>query len=145
MKKKYLASSKDRKDWLDFTKNIGDISPKSEDSLKVKTDIIKVPKLDLHGFTLKESNQKVKKFILECFNFGYKKILIVTGKGSRSKSYDNPYVSEKLSILRHYVPEFIRNEEVLSNRVIKISKAGINDGGEGAINIFLKDNKKFTE
>ena len=145
MKKKYLASSKDRKDWLDFTKNIGDISPKSEDSLKVKTDIIKVPKLDLHGFTLKESNQKVKKFILECFNFGYKKILIVTGKGSRSKSYDNPYVSEKLSILRHSVPEFIRNEEVLSNRVIKISKAGINDGGEGAINIFLKDNKKFTE
>ncbi len=145
MKKKYLASSKDRKDWLDFTKNIGDISPKSEDSLKVKTDIIKVPKLDLHGFTLKESNQKVKKFILECFNFGYKKLLIVTGKGSRSKSYDNPYVSEKLSILRHSVPEFIRNEEVLSNRVIKISKAGINDGGEGAINIFLKDNKKFTE
>ena len=121
MKKKYLASSKDRKDWLDFTKNIGDISPKSEDSLKVKTDIIKVPKLDLHGFTLKESNQKVKKFILECFNFGYKKLLIVTGKGSRSKSYDNPYVSEKLSILRHSVPEFIRNEEVLSNRVIKIS------------------------
>jgi len=145
VKKKYLASSKDRKDWLDFTKNIGDISPKSEDSLKVKTDIIKVPKLDLHGFTLKESNQKVKKFILECFNFGYKKLLIVTGKGSRSKSYDNPYVSEKLSILRHSVPEFIRNEEVLSNRVIKISKAGINDGGEGAINIFLKDNKKFTE
>ena len=145
MKKKYLASSKDRKDWLDFTKNIGDISPKSEDSLKVKTDIIKVPKLDLHGFTLKESNQKVKKFILECFNFGYKKILIVTGKGSRSKSYDNPYVSEKLSILRHSVPEFIRNEEVLSNRVIKISKAAIYDGGEGAINIFLKDNKKFTE
>ena len=145
MKKKYLASSKDRKDWLDFTKNIGDISPKSEDSLKVKTDIIKVPKLDLHGFTLKESNQKVKKFILECFNFGYKKLLIVTGKGSRSKSYDDPYVSEKLSILRHSVPEFIRNEEVLSNRVIKISKAGINDGGEGAINIFLKDNKKFTE
>ena len=145
MKKKYLASSKDKKDWLEFIENVGNISPKSEDILNTKTDIIKVPKLDLHGFTLKESNQKVKKFILECFNLGFKKILIVTGKGSRSKSYNNPYTSEKLSILRYSIPEFIRNEEGLSNIIIKISKAKINDGGEGAIYIFLKNKKKFIE
>ena len=145
MKKKYLVSSKDKKDWLEFIENVGNISPKSEDILNTKTDIIKVPKLDLHGFTLKESNQKVKKFILECFNLGFKKILIVTGKGSRSKSYNNPYTSEKLSILRYSIPEFIRNEEGLSNIIIKISKAKINDGGEGAIYIFLKNKKKFIE
>ena len=145
MKKKYLASSKDKKDWIEFIENVGNISPKSEDILNTKTDIIKVPKLDLHGFTLKESNQKVKKFILECFNLGFKKILIVTGKGSRSKSHNNPYTSEKLSILRYSVPEFIRNEEGLSNIIIKISKAKINDGGEGAIYIFLKNKKKFIE
>ena len=28
MKKKYFFSSKDKKSWLDFTKNIGNISPK---------------------------------------------------------------------------------------------------------------------
>ena len=145
MKKKYLASSKDKKDWLDFVKNIGDISPKSEDLIKKKTDITRVPKLDLHGFSLKESNQKVKKFIIECFSYGYKKILIVTGKGNRSKSYNNPYVSDKLSKLRYSVPEFIRNDEGLSNKIIKISKAKISDGGEGSIYIFLKYNKKFTE
>ena len=145
MKKKYLVSSKDKKDWLEFIENVGNISPKSEDILNINTDTIKVPKLDLHGFTLKESNQKVKKFILECFNLGFKKILIVTGKGSRSKSYDNPYTSEKLSILRYSIPEFIRNEEGLSNIIIKISKAKINDGGEGAIYIFLKNKKNFTE
>ena len=143
MNKKKYPTEKDKKDWADFTKNIGDISPKSEDSLKVKTDIIKVPKLDLHGFTLKESNQKVKKFILECFNFGYKKLLIVTGKGSRSKSYDNPYVSEKLSVLRYSVPEFIKNDENLNNKIIRITQADIEDGGEGAIYIFLKNNNKF--
>jgi len=145
VKKKYLASSKDRNDWLDFIKNIGNISPKLEDFSKINTDKIKVPKLDLHGFSLKESNQKVKKFITESFNLGYKKLIIVTGKGSRSKSYDNPYVSEKLSMLRYSVPEFIRNNEGLSDKIVRISKAEINDGGEGAIYVFLKDNKKFKE
>tara|TARA_B100001996_G_scaffold149631_1_gene113867 strand:+ start:323 stop:760 length:438 start_codon:yes stop_codon:yes gene_type:complete len=145
VKKKYLASSKDKKDWLDFIKNIGNISPKSEDFSNIRADLIKVPKLDLHGFSLKESNQKVKKFITDCFNHGHKKLLIVTGKGSRSKSYDNPYVSEKLSILRYSVPAFVRTDENLSNKIIRISKAKINDGGDGAIYIFLKDNKKFKE
>jgi len=53
----------------------------------------------LHGSSLTESNEMVKKFINECFNRGYKKLLIVTGRGLRSKSYNNPYVSEKLIIL----------------------------------------------
>ena len=34
MKKKYGASSKDKEDWIDFTKNIGNIGPKEEDLLK---------------------------------------------------------------------------------------------------------------
>ena len=69
----------------------------------------------------------------------------MTGKGSRSKSYDNPYVSEKLSMLRYSVPEFIRDNEGLSDKIVRISKAEINDGGEGAIYVFLKGNKKFKE
>jgi DNA-nicking Smr family endonuclease len=87
----------------------------------------------------------VKKFINESFNRGYKKLLIVTGKGLRSKSYDNPYVSEKLSVLKYSVPEFIKNDENLNNKISRISKAEIKDGGEGAIYIFLKNNKKITK
>ncbi len=107
MKKKYIASSKDKKDWLDFTKQIGNISPKENDLSQENIEIKKVLKLDLHGSSLTESNEMVKKFINECFNRGYKKLLIVTGRGLRSKSYDNPYVSEKLSVLKYSVPEFI--------------------------------------
>jgi len=92
-----------------------------------------------------ESNEMVKKFINECFNRGYKKLLIVTGKGIRSKSYDNPYVSEKLSVLKYSVPEFIKNDENLNTKISRISKAEIKDGGEGAIYIFLKNNKKITK
>jgi DNA-nicking Smr family endonuclease len=143
VKKKCVASSKDKKDWLDFTNQIGNIGPKENDFLQENIEIKKVPKLDLHGSSLTKSNESVKKFINESFNRGYKKLLIVTGKGLRSKSYDNPYISEKLSVLRYSVPEFIKNDENLNNKISRILEAEIKDGGEGAIYIFLKNNKKF--
>ena len=145
MKKKYPVPSKDKQDWINFVKQIENISPKEDDFLQENTGISKVPKLDLHGFSLIKSNNIVKKFIVKSFNFGYRKLIVVTGKGLRSNSYDNPYVSEKLSVLKYSVPEFIKNDESLNNKISKISKADIVDGGEGAIYIFLKDNKKFTE
>ena len=145
MKKKYVVSSKNKKDWIDFTKQIGNINPKESDFFQDGAEINKVPKLDLHGFSLSQSNKMVKKFIINSFNRGYKKLLIITGKGLRSKSYNNTYVSEKLSVLRYAVPEFINNDESLNNKVRKISIADIKNGGEGAIYIFLKSNKKFTK
>ena len=144
MKKKYIASFKDKKDWIAFTKQIGDISAKEVDLLQHNVKENKVPKLDLHGFSLTESNKIVKKFIIESFNYGYRKLKIVTGKGTRSRSYDNPYISEKLSVLKHSVPEFINSDENLNNKIVKIKNANLRDGGEGAIYIFLKSNKKFT-
>ena len=139
MKKKFVVSSEDKKDWMLFTKQIGDISPKKTDLFKQITATNKVRKLDLHGFSLIEANKIVKQFIIESFNNGYKKILVVTGKGSRSKSYDNPYLSEKLSVLKYAVPEYINNDENLINKIRKISQADLKDGGEGAIYIFLKN------
>ena len=145
MKKKYTVSSKEKKDWIDFTKQIGNINPKEVDFLQKKAAISQIRKLDLHGYSISESNKIVKKFIVESFDYGYKKLLIVTGKGSRSKSYDNPYVSEKFSVLKHSVPEFIKNDENLNKKIIRILKADRKDGGEGAIYIFLKNNKKLQD
>ena len=139
MKKKYTASSIDKKDWIDFTKQIGNIKPKEADLFQKNTQINKVAKLDLHGLSLKESNNKVKEFIIESSNRGYKKLLVITGKGLRSKSYGNPYVSEELNVLKNSVPDFINNDEDLKNKISKMSKANIRDGGEGAIYIFLKN------
>jgi len=144
VKKKYIATFKDKKDWIDFTKQIDNISVKEADLLQENIQINKVPKLDLHGFSLEESNKKVKKFIIESSNRGYKKLLVITGKGLRSKSYSNPYISEKLNVLRNSVPEFIKDDEDLRNKISKVLEADIRDGGEGAIYIFLKNNKKFT-
>ena len=92
-----------------------------------------------------EANNLVKKFISESFSNGYRKLLIVTGKGLRSKSYNSPYISEKLSVLKYSVPEFIKNDEYLSSKISRITKADRQDGGEGAIYIFLKKNNKFIK
>ena len=124
---------------------MGDVRPKESDLLKKNIEINKVKKLDLHGFSLIEANNIVKKFIIESFNSGYKKLLVVTGKGLRSKAHYNPYLSEKLNVLKYSVPEYIKNDENLNNKISRISKADLKDGGEGAIYIFLKNNKKFTE
>ena len=50
MKKKFIVPSKDKKDWVDFTENIGDIRPKESDFPDQKKEINKIKKLDLHGF-----------------------------------------------------------------------------------------------
>ena len=145
MKKKYFASSKDKKDWAEFTKQMGNISVKESDFLEENQQKIKVRKLDLHGYSLDDANKIIKKFIIESFNKRYNKILIVTGKGLRSKSYDNPYISKNLSVLKNSVPEYIKNDENLNSIISKITQADQKDGGEGAINIFLKNKKKFIK
>ena len=145
MKKKYSASSKDKKDWEDFTQQVGNISVTEDDFLEENQQINKVRKLDLHGYSLDNANKVVKKFIIESFDKGYNKLLVVTGKGLRSKSYDNPYISENLSVLKNSVPEYIKNNENLNSIISKITRADQQDGGEGAINIFLKNNKKFIK
>ena len=141
-KKKYIASAKDKKDWLEFTKEMNNVTAKENDFLEINSNISRVKKLDLHGFSLTDANKEVKKFILKSFTDGFKKLLIVTGKGTRSNSYVNPYISENFSILKNSVPEYIKKEESLYSKIINISPASLKDGGEGAIYIFLKKNNK---
>ena len=143
VKKKFVPSSKDKKDWMSFTQNMENISAKEIDQIQEIGRSNKIPKIDLHGLTLEQANNKVKKFIITYYNKGYKKILVVTGKGKRNKSYNNPYVSEKLSILKYSIPEHIQNNEDLISKISSIKQANLKDGGEGAIYIFLKNTKKL--
>ena len=124
---------------------MGNIRAKESDSFKRDVETSKIPKLDLHGYSLDKANQMVKKFIIDSFNIGYKKLLIITGKGSRSKYINNPYVSEKLSKLKYSVPNYIKNDENLSDKIKKISAANFKEGGDGAVYVFLKNKNKFKE
>ena len=142
MKKKYTVTSKDKKDWIDFTKRLENIFDKDTNFIKQNTSINKIGKLDLHGLSLNQANKIVKKFIIESFEKGYKKILIITGKGLKSKVHKNPYLSEQMNILKYSVPEFIKNDEDLFEKINRISTADLKDGGEGAFYIFFKKVKK---
>ena len=135
VKKKSFLTQKDKKDWNTFTEAMNDISIKESDISEKVYKNNEIKKLDLHGLSLVEANKIAKEFIIKSFNQGYKKLIIVTGKGARSKSYSNPYMSEKLSVLKYSVPEFIKNDDDLNMKVSKISDVSKN---EGAIYIFLK-------
>ena len=123
MKKKYTVSKKDKKDWNAFIKQKKRVYDKdinlSDNSLATN----EVRKLDLHGFSLNDANTEAKKFIIKSYNSGYKKLIIITGKGSRSKTSDNPYVSRQMGILKNSIPEYISNDADLSNIIKNITKA----------------------
>ena len=138
MKKKYSVTSKDKKDWITYTKHLKDVYDKETNLIKQNTTTNKIRRLDLHGLSLNLANKIVEKFIIESFETGYTKLLIITGKGSRSKVNKNPYLSQQMNVLKYSVPEFIKNNEDLFDKIRKISRADLKDGGEGAFYIFLK-------
>ena len=138
VKKKNSATPQDIQDWNTFTKSKDKIYNKDLISSKKSNEKKGIRKLDLHGFSLDEANKEVKKFIINSCKNNYKKIYIITGKGIRSKVKENPYVSEKMSTLKYSVPEYIKNDVDLFSKISSISQAEIQEGGEGAICIFLK-------
>ena len=122
---------------------MGTVADKDQHYSKNNTNKNIIKKIDLHGFSLEEANKIVKKFIINSYELGHLKLLIILGKGSRSKVYDDPYRSKDMNILKNSVPEYIKNDSDLSDKILKISEADVKDGGKGAIYIFLKNNKKL--
>ena len=132
----------DIKAWRKFTSSKETIENKDYYLDKKKTSISKIRKVDLHGLTLEEANKKIALIIDKYFEEGVEKIIVITGKGTRSKTIDNPYVSKDLSILKNSVPDYINSNSEIKNKIKSMSKAEIKDGGDGAFYIFLK---KFRE
>ena len=105
-------SDKDKKDWDNFIKDDEKI-PNKDFINKNNIRYEKIKKLDLHGYTIEEANKGVELFIQRCFDESVTKAIIITGKGLRSKSSENPYLSKDLSILKYSVPEFIESNTFL--------------------------------
>ena len=99
-------------------------------------------KIDLHGYTLDEANLKTKELILSYYKQNIYKVIIITGKGSKSDNEKNPYISKDLSLLKYSVPHYLKTNESLKQVIKNISQADIKDGGEGAFYVYLK---KFKE
>jgi DNA-nicking Smr family endonuclease len=130
----------DIKAWEDFKNkkfldgDKGEISKNSSQGNKSENYIDF--KIDLHGFTLEEAFKKIREVIENCYEKDLRTILVVTGKGLRSKVKDNPYLSEDLSLLKYAIPNFIKENffEIISS----IEEPDQNLGGSGAFLLRLK-------
>jgi len=135
-------SDKDKEDWKNFLKNKDKIPNKDfVDKKNIRYE--KIKRIDLHGYTIEEANKTVEQFIQKCFDESVTKIIVITGKGLRSKNVENPYLSKDLSILKYSVPEFIESNIGLTKIIIEITDAKIEDGGGGAFYIYLKNKFKI--
>ena len=134
MKKK--ISEKDKTDWEEFLRSNEKLYNKDLANEIKYEDGIKT--IDLHGYTLRDANIAVKNLIIKSYNKKINKIIIITGKGMRSKNQEDPYKSSKLSILKYSVPEFIQNDNDLSNMIKKIDLDKIEDLNSGDFTIYLK-------
>ena len=135
----HKISEKDLKDWENFLSNREKLQDKDDSSKKINKQ--KVKTIDLHGYTLDQANQNISDFINQNYLAGVNKLIVVTGKGLHSENEKNPYVSKDLSILKYSVPEFIKNNKSLMNKIYEFGEAKIEDGGSGAFYIFLKKPK----
>ncbi len=129
-------SDKDKKDWQNFLDSSEKLQSKDSDQSNDK--IISEKTIDLHGYTLEEANKQISEFIENCYINKVKKVNIITGKGMRSKNLEDPYKSKDLSILKYSVPEYIKNNAELMNKIIKIDFESVNSPAKGNFDIFLK-------
>ena len=130
-------SNKDEKDWKKFTD--------SDEKLEIK-DLnynqfqkkLKKKSIDLHGYTLENANKIINDFINKCYLEGVDSIKVITGKGSRSKNKEDPYLSADLSILKYSVPNYIKNNSELMKKIKELDFDSVNDISQGNFDILLR-------
>ena len=133
-------SDKDKRDWENFVKGNEKVINKDIEDIKKEKKFVEQT-IDLHGYTLEEANKKIFEYIESCYLNNVNKINIITGKGLRSKNIDDPYQSNDLSILKYSVPNFIKNNAELMDKIFKIDFDSVNSPLKGNFDIILKSKK----
>ena len=137
---KNSTNLEDIKAWEDFKNQKfldGDKGEISKKSIKrnIKQDHIDFS-IDLHGYSLQDSFEKIKGVIENCYQKELRNILIITGKGLRSKVKENPYLSEDLNLLKYAIPNFINDN--FSDIINSMEEPEQSLGGSGAFLLRLK-------
>ena len=102
-----------------------------------KGNLIIEESLDLHGYTLEESKEKVVKFIERNYNNKKRFLLIITGKGRRLGVSEGWRGEGKL---KENVPHWL-SSVYLSKYILWFDKATSDKGGDGALMVYLKKSK----
>ena len=99
-------------------------------------------KIDFHGKSLSESEERFNSTILECYKKNQRCLLFVTGKGLfKSKNYeqnDKPKLYH--GIIRSTFVEWAKSKK-FSKYILSFEQASIQHGGDGAFYVYLRKNK----
>ena len=99
-------------------------------------------KIDFHGKTLIESEDRFNNTILECYNRGQRCLLFITGKGlfksKKTESSDKPKLYH--GIIRSSFVGWVRSKK-LSKYILSFEQASIEHGGDGAFYVYLRKKK----
>ena len=117
------------------------INPKDELNLSPVNKNKYTFTIDVHSYSLDQANKFVEKTINECFEKQFSIVNIITGKGMRSRSAEDPYKSSELSILKHSIPEFIKSNDELMKKIKNIDNT--DEKNLGSFNVYLKSKNKF--
>ena len=134
-------SDQDKKDWKKFIDNNEKLENKDKEIQKNEKNFI-IKSIDLHGYTLDNANKTISEFINKCYLEGVENIKVITGKGSRSKNKEDPYLSTDLSILKYSIPNYIKNNSELMKKIKELGLDSVNDVSQGTFDILLKKNNK---
>ena len=129
-------SDKDKKDWENFLSSKESLPNKDSEQSQQNTK--KIINFDLHGYSLEDANNLIHDFILKCYKEKISKIIVITGKGSRSQNINDPYKSKDLSILKHSVPNYIQSNIDLMKIIREIDFDQVKDNFSGSFDIILK-------
>ena len=133
-------SKKDKQDWQNFIDGSAKLENKDKSLEEDNSNLIEKT-IDLHGYSIENANVKIKEFIEQSYSRKVNKINIITGKGSRSKNFSDPYQSFDLSILKYSVPQYIKNNLDLMKIIKLINYEAVNNPNQGSFDIILKKNK----
>ena len=130
-------SNQDKKDWQKFIDGDDKLENKDIEIREIEKNC-KNKSIDLHGYTLENAHKVIRDFIEKCYLDDVSMIKVITGKGSRSKNKQNPYLSIDLSILKYSVPDYIKNNSELMKKIKQIDLNSVNNVNKGTFDILLK-------
>lgn len=96
-------------------------------------------RLDLHGMTTAQAQAAVERFVAASHHLGRRCVLIITGKGMRSRAAAPWLRAEEGEdgALRSGLPRWL-NEPSLRPMVLAVTPAQPQHGGQGAVYVMLK-------
>ena len=124
------------------TNYIGNKLDKRRQTLLKKGKIEPEKILDLHGLNTKKAEKLVLDFLLRNYLNGVRLVLIITGKGKRSREADNSYYTEQdTGILKRSLITWVEKSNVRPT-ILDIVPAHAKHGGGGAFYVYLRKSRE---